>query len=411
MIAVPDTATPAAHELLEAYDEFVKREIRPLEAELGRYSEDDRLDADGKLSEPFLVAKKEANRRSARAGLYALHTPEELGGRGYKLADLFHLHEHLFRRGYTLALDCMAHLEGPSPSHQHLSDTVRDRYLQPLLAGEAWQAGAVTEPRSGGSNITAMEGRAERTSDGWRLNAHKWLISYAPFADFAQVYAITDPGAGAKGLTGFMVEADWPGFRRGQVNRTMIDDGVTGEFFCENVEVPQENIIAGEGEGLYAFLEWINWTRVRRGGQAVGLAWFAYDLAVRHASTREIYDGRLGDLQTVQFKIADMYMDIMATRAFVLSLLQQLDAAGGIWRLHLEPELVRTICMVKVYSEEMLFRVVDAAMQMLGGIGLLRETQLELVFRIARNLRIPGGNAELMRQTIAKTLIPAHGHS
>lgn len=403
-----DTASAVARALVEAYDEFVDRELRPVEAELERYTEDDRLDADGKLSEPFVAAKKEANRRSARAGLYALHVPVELGGRGYGLADLFHLHEHLFSRGYTLALDAMAHLEGPNPNHQHLSDAVRDRYLQPLLAGEAWQAGAVTEPRAGGSNITAMDSRAERTADGWRLNAHKWLISYAPFADFAQVYAITDPEAGPRGLTGFMVEADWPGFRRGRVNRTMIDDGVTGEFFCEDVAVPHENVIGEVGQGLYAFLEWINWSRVRRGGQAVGLAWFAYDLAVRHASTRKIYGGYLGGLQTVQFTIADMYMDIMATRAFVLRSLEQLDAAGGIWRLDLEPELVRTICAVKVSSEEMLFRVVDAAMQLLGGIGLLRETKLEHVFRIARNLRIPGGNAELMRQTIAKTLLPAH---
>lgn len=405
-----DTASPAARELLDAYEEFIEAELQPLEAELDRYTEDDRLDADGKLSEPFVAAKKETNGRSARAGLYALHVPVELGGRGYALADLFHLHEHLFRRGYTLALDAMAHLEGPNSVHEHLHDAVRDTYLQPLLAGQAWQAGAVTEPRSGGSNITAMDSHAERTADGWKLNAHKWMISYAPFADFAQVYAITDPQAGARGLTGFMVEADWPGFRRGGVNRTMIDDGVTGEFFCDDVMVPEENVIGEPGQGLYIFLEWINWTRVRRGGQAVGLAWYAYDLAVRHVSTRRIYDGYLGSLQTVQFTIADMYMDIMATRAFVLRSLEQLDAVGGIWRLDLEPELIRTICAVKVYSEEMLFRVVDSAMQLLGGFGLLRETKLEHVFPMARNLRIPGGNAELMRQTIAKSLLPPHLH-
>lgn len=400
------TASPAARDLLDAYDELVDRELRPLEQELSRYADHERLEPDGRLAAPFVAAKREANRRSARADLYALHVPEDLGGRGYALVDLFHLHEHLFRRGYTIALDAMAHLEGPSATMRHLPESVRDRYLGPLLAGEAWQCGAVTEPHSGGSDITNMRSTAERTSDGWRLNAHKWFISYAPFAEFAQVYAVTDPGAGSRSLTGFMVEADWPGFRRGPINRTMIDDGVTGEFFCEDVLVPNENVIGEVGGGVFAFLEWINWTRVRRGGQAVGLARHCYDVAVRHVGTRRIYGGRLGDLQTVQFTVADMYMDIMSTRAFVLRCLEEIDAAGGIWNPHLPKEQVRNICMIKVFSEEMLFRVADASLQLLGGLGLLKETGIEHIFRVARNLRIPGGNAELMRDRIAKTLMP-----
>lgn len=400
------TATASARALVEQYDDFVEREIRPLDRELERYGEHERLAPDGRLAEPFVRAKREANRRSAAAGLYALHLPEWMGGRGYSLVDLFHLHEHLFRQGYTLALDAMAHLEGPSANLQHLPDGVRERYLEPLLRAEAWQCGAVTEPRSGGSDITQMHATAERTADGWRLNGQKWLISYAPFADFAQVYAATDRGAGGRSLTGFMVEADWAGFRRGPVNRTMIDDGVTGSFACEDVVVPPENMIGEVGDGLFAFLEFINWTRVRRGGQSVGLAWFCYDLATRHVAKRRVYGGYLGSLQTVQFRIVDMYLDIMQARAFVLRCLEELDAAGGIARLRLEPEAVRNVCAVKAVGEEMLYRVADSALQVMGGIGLLKDTKLEHVFRIARNLRIPGGNSELMRDTIAKTLLP-----
>lgn len=400
------TATPTARSLIEEFDEFVDREILPLERELSHYREHQRLEPDGRLAEPFVLAKREANRRSASAGLYALQLPQHLGGRGCRLADLFHLQEHTFRRGYTLALDAMAHLEGPSANLQHLAEGVRERYLHPLLRGEAWQCGAVTEPRSGGSNIIQMDSRAERTTEGWRLNAHKWLISYAPFADFAQVYAVTDPARGSRSLTGFMVEAAWPGFRRGPVNRTLIDDGVTGTFVCENVLVPPANVIGDVGDGLFVFLEWINWSRVRRGGQAIGLAWFCYDLATRHAGSHRASGGYLGRLQTVQFRIVDMYLDIMRARAFALRCLEELDAAGGIWRLHLEPELVRSICAVKVLSEEMLFRVADSALQLLGGLGLIKDTKLEHVFRIARNLRIPGGSSELMRETIAKTLLP-----
>jgi len=401
------TARPSARALVEQFDDFVARKIDPLDKALERYPEHERLEPDGRLAAPFVQAKREANRRSAAAGLYALHLPQSLGGRGYSLADLFHLHEHVFRRGYTLALDAMAHLEGPSANLQHLPEGARERYLEPLLRGEAWQCGAVTEPRSGGSDITQMHAEAQRTGDGWRLNAHKWLISYAPFAEFAQVYAATDSGAGTRSLTGFMVEADWPGFRRGPVNRTMIDDGVTGSFVCTDVVVPPENVIGEVGAGLSVFLEFINWSRVRRGGQAVGLAWYCYDLATRHVARRRVYGGHLGSLQTVQFSIVDMYLDIMRTRAFVLRCLEEIDAAGGIWSLRLEPEVVRNVCAVKVLGEEMLFRVADSALQLLGGLGLLKETKLEHVFRIARNLRIPGGNSDLMRDTIAKTLLPS----
>ena len=123
-------------------------------------------------------------------------------------------------------------------------------------------------------------------------------------------------------------------------------------------------------------------------------------------ATRRLYGGYLGSLQTVQFAIVDMYLDIMRTRAFVLRCLEDLDAAGGIWKLRLEPERVRTVCAVKLVGEEMLFRVADSALQLLGGLGLLKDTKLEHVFRVARNLRIPGGNSELMRDTIAKTLLP-----
>jgi acyl-CoA dehydrogenase len=400
-----ETASPRARELIEAYDAFVDEQVRPLEESLGRHR-GERLEPDGRLAAPFVEAKREVNRRSARAGLYALHLPKWMAGRGFPLVDLFHLHEHLFRRGYTLALDAMAHLEGPSPNLQHLSDEVRDRYLGRLLEGRIWQCGAVTEPRSGGSDIPSMGTTATRTGDGWRLEGHKWLISYAPFAELAQIYAVTDRSAGTRGLTGFMVQADWPGFRRGAVNRTMIDDGVTGELHLDGVEVPDENRIGAEGEGVFAFLEWINWTRVRRGGQSAGLAWYCYDTATR-ALDRRRGGGPLGRLQTVQFRVVDMYMDIMRTRAFVLRCLQEIDAVGGPWRLHPNAEVVRNVCMVKVAGEEMLFRVADEAVQLLGGLGLLKEVGIEHVFRVARNLRIPGGSSELMRDTIAKTLLPS----
>lgn len=405
-IQPPQTASSRARELIEEYDEFVTREVAPLENEVAGIPDHERLEPSGRLTEPLVAAKRETNRRSATANLYALQLPADMGGRGFSLVDLFHLHEHLFRRGYTLALDAMAHLEGPSANLQHLPEGVRDRYLGPLLAGEAWQCGAVTEPVSGGSDIMAMRARAERLPGGWRLNAHKSLISYAPFAEFAQVYAVTDAEAGSRSLTGFMVEADWPGFERGGVNRTLTDDGVTGEFFCRDVEVPASNMMGAEGDGLQVFLEWINWSRVRRGGQAVGLAWYCYDLAVRQATNRQFRGAPLGRLQAVQFRIVDMYADIMATRALVLQCLEDLDTAGGIWRLDLPAELVRQICLVKYYSEEMLFRVADSAMQLLGGYGLLKSTGLEYVFRMARNLRVPGGNTELMRDTVAKTLLP-----
>ena len=396
-----DTASPTARQHIERLDRFVAEEVRPLEHEVEGV---ERLEPDGRLAPAHVEAKREVNRRSAKAGLYALHLPVDLGGGGLPMVDMFHLQEHVSRRGLTLALDALGHLEGPSPNLRLLPGGVGERYLAPLREGRAWQCVAVTEPQSGGSDLLGMRSTATRTAGGWRLEGHKWLISYAPFAEFAQIYAVTDPDAGSRKLTGFLVEADQPGYRRGRVNRTMIDDGVTGELHCDGVEVADDHVIGEPGDGLHAFLEWINWSRMRRGGHCVGLARHCYELALRHAQTRRVFGAPLARQQTIQFRLADMYMDIAAVRALALQCLAELDEAGP-WQLHPPQRSIRNFCMIKLASEEMLFRVSDAAIQVLGGIGLLKETGVEAIFRVARNLRIPGGASELMRANIAKTLL------
>ena len=400
------TASPKIRKRIARFETFIANRVVPLERSLDGYEQHERLEPSGRLAGPFVAAKREVNRLSAEEGFYAAHLPEEMGGGGLTLSEMFHLQEYASRHGLSLVLDALGHLEGPSHNLSHLQPSVRERYLAPLVAGRAWQSAAVTEPQSGGSDLLAMQATAERIQSGWRLNAHKWLISYAPFAEFAQIYAVTDARAGSRSLTGFMVEADWPGFRRGDVNRTLIDDGVTGELHCEDLEVSEENVIGEVGEGLYAFLSWINWSRFRRGGHCVGLAWHCYDRAVEHAIKTHRYGEPLYNLQSIQFKVVDMYMDIMACRAFVLRCLEDADAEGRWWDLHPGKQIVRNASMVKLASEEMLFRVADATVQILGSMGLLQEVGIEGIFRVARNLRIPGGTSEVMRATIAKDLVP-----
>ena len=179
-----DTASPTARQHIERLDRFVAEEVRPLEHEVEGV---ERLEPDGRLAPAHVEAKREVNRRSAKAGLYALHLPVDLGGGGLPMVDMFHLQEHVSRRGLTLALDALGHLEGPSPNLRLLPGGVGERYLAPLREGRAWQCVAVTEPQSGGSDLLGMRSTATRTARGWRLEGHKWLISYAPYADFPQI--------------------------------------------------------------------------------------------------------------------------------------------------------------------------------------------------------------------------------
>jgi alkylation response protein AidB-like acyl-CoA dehydrogenase len=350
-------------------------------------------------------ARAEVRRRSAAAGFYALHLPEELGGGGLRRTDMLFVEEAVYAMGLGLRPSILAWTEGPSPVSRYLSAEQRERFLPPLLEGTATAAFANTEPDAG-SDVLGVRTRAVRDGDRWTISGHKRWITNARFCDHALVTAVTAPGAGSRSLTMFAVEADRPGFRRGPTLPTLIEDGVTGELILDEVSVPDANRVGEVGQGLALALTYINWRRLCRGGMCSGWSRLLIERAVRRARARRAFGGAIGDLQVVRHMLADMHADWYSARATSLLAQDELDRLGA-FEIPMSPDAIRLVCVVKLVNDQAFYRIADRALQVHGAAGLARGTLEERLFRLARNLRIPAGTDEIQRNQIAHQLLRA----
>lgn len=375
----------------------------PMVAELERTRPDTAfaLEPDGRLADDVRALKRRMQQASAEAGLYCAHLPEAEGGLGLSLVDCFYVQEEVYCHGLRGAQWMLAWTDGPSPLVAHWSGESRDRYLDDFLAGRIDAAFALTEPRAG-SDALALQTSARRDGEGWVVTGVKHLITGAPFAELAQVLARVE-GAGRRELIAFLVPLDAPGVERGPVQQTLMADGQTGILRFRDVRLPAGAMVGREGEGLPLALLWINWARTRRGGMCSGLAWHCLERSVRYAHARHAFGVPIEGLGPVAAMLSDMYMDWQAMRALSLELLARLDEAG-LFRAKVTPAMRRDVSALKTWNDEALLRVADRAIQVHGGRGLLTETGIERIYRVARNLRIPAGTGEIQRATIAESL-------
>ena len=401
-------ATPRVQELLPRYERFLSEQVTPLERELTRQGVGSAwapaLDEGGRMHDTVWQARREVQRRSAAAGLFTPHMPVEVGGLGLTRVETMYVEELVYRRaGLGLGLAALGWTEGPSPNLVHLSEAGRERFLGPLMRAETTCAFANTEPGVG-SDVLSMTTRAERDGDSWVITGTKGWITNAHFCDVAQIVAVTDPGAGSRSLTMFMVEADRDGFRRGADYPTMLDDGLTGELVLDGVRVPDGNRVGEVGQGLALALTWINWRRMCRGGMCAGWGGWLLHRAVARAAFRRSGAGPIADLQAVQHMLADIDADVYTARAMSLHAQAELDALGP-FEIPLHADAIRLISLIALVNDEAFFRVADRALQVHGASGLTRNGPEEKLFRIARNLRIPAGTVEIQRNAIARALL------
>jgi acyl-CoA dehydrogenase len=392
------------------FDTFLESEVAPLEAELAAAHVGSpwvpKLDAAGRMHPAVWEARREVQRRSAAAGLYAPHIRVELGGDGFSRVEMAHVEEHVYRRaGLGLGLAALAWTEGPSPAIDRLSVAAREQFFDPLMAGELTAAFANTE-RGVGTDVLAMTTRAERHGDDWVLNGHKAWITNAHFCDFAQVVAVTQPGAGKRSLSMFLVDAKAPGFERGADYPTLLGDGLTGELVMTDVRVPADAVVGEVGDGFALALSWINWRRMCRGGMCAGWGRWLVERAVRRALQRRSGGRPIGDRQAVQHLIAEMDAAVYSARATSLVAQAQLDRLGP-FSIPLHHDAPRLISLVKLVNDQAFYRVADNAVQVHGAMGLLTGSPEEKLFRIARNLRIPAGTVEIQYNAIAGGLLAA----
>jgi len=279
------------------------------------------------------------------------------------------------------------------------SESVKHRWLPGVLAGTTMAAFAMTEPEAG-SDIGAITTTAQRDGSEYVLNGKKTLISNAGIADFYVVFASTDPSAGNKGLTAFVVPAETPGFRFVRA-LTLSAPHPLGDIAFDDARIPADARLGAEGDGFRLGLGTLDRLRPTVGAAACGMAERALAEALRHAGTRRQFGAPLSANQLIQAKLARMATDLAAARLLVYRAAWEKD--HGTERITLEA------AMAKSFATEAAQRIVDDAVQILGGRGVLASHPVDRLYRSVRSLRIYEGTTEIQQLVIAGQLLKAAG--
>ncbi|MGA5412320.1 acyl-CoA dehydrogenase family protein [Streptomyces pseudogriseolus] len=283
---------------------------------------------------------------------------------------------------------------GAHPVHAHGTPGQRDRWLPRVSDGTAVAAFALSEPGAG-SDAAALSLGAERDGpDGWRLTGEKCWISNAPDADLYTVFARTTPGAGARGVTAFLVPADRPGLTGSRFD--MLAPHAIGSLSFDGVPVTAADVLGEPDAGFRVAMDTLNLFRPSVGAFAVGMAQAALDATVAHTARRGAFGGRLQDLQAVAHQVAEMSVRTEAARLMVYAAATAYDEGA--------PDVPRRSAMAKLLATETAQYVVDTAVQLHGARALCRGHLLEHLYREVRAPRIYEGASEVQRGIIAKEL-------
>ena len=386
---------PEYQERLDWARAFVIEEVRPLEA-LG-------VDRDTltRLEEPLKQRVKDA-------GLWAAHLPPELGGGGMGQVKLALLHEVLGTAFY--ASEVFGNMAPDSGNAELLAvganDEQKERWLYPLLEGKLRSAFSMTEPNAG-ADPTLLTTRAVLDGDEWVINGHKWFTSNAPTADILIVMCVTDPDAEPhRRASMIVVERDTPGLNILRTVGTMAEpcehhlNWSTGdaEVLYEGVRVPYENLIGGVGEGFALAQKRLGPGRIHHCMRWLGMSQRALDMMCERAVSRYTFGSLLSDKQTIQNYIADSAAAMQAARLMTLHAAWRMDQVGA-------KEARTEIAMIKYFGTQVLFDVIDRALQVHGSLGYSCDLPLELMFRQARSFKIVDGPDEVHRVAVARRLL------
>jgi butyryl-CoA dehydrogenase len=277
------------------------------------------------------------------------------------------------------------------------SETQKKKYLQRLATGEILGAFCLTESQAG-SDAAAIQTRAVRHDAIYKLQGTKTWVTNGSVAGVFIVFAKTDPAAGGKGITAFLVEPNFPGFRAGRHEEKMGQrTSPSVEIILNDCEVPLENRLGEEGQGLKIALSALDGGRIGIAALSVGLAQGALEEAVKYAKQRRAFGKNIADSQAIQWMLADMHMEIEAARALLYQ---------AAWLKDAHPtRLGAAASKAKLYASEMANRVAAKAVQIHGSVGYSRETPVERMYRDARVLTIYEGTSEIQRMIIARELL------
>jgi acyl-CoA dehydrogenase len=332
-----------------------------------------------------------------REGLFAHAVPAAFSGARERVEarDLCVIRESLARASALADTMFAVQALGSYPIALAGNDEQKRRYLPRLARGETIAAFALTEPGAG-SDAAALETRAVKDGRNYRLSGVKHFISNAGIADSYVVFASTDPEQKGKGISAFIVEAGAPGLSLKE-KTTLLSPHPIGALAFRDCAVPEENRLGGEGDGLKIAFGTLDLLRCTVGAAAVGLAAHALDEALDYSRKRRQFGRALGEFQATQIKLADMATELQAARLLVYQAASANDSNS--------PDLVILSSMAKLFATEAAQRIVDQALQIHGGIGVVAGHPVEQLYRDVRALRIYEGTSEIQKLIIAKNLL------
>ena len=330
-------------------------------------------------------------------GLMGLPYPEEYGGGGGNYLSYAIAVEEIARACGSTALIYAAHVSlGCGPIYSFGTEAQKQRWLPLLCSGRGLGAFGLTEPEAG-SDAGATRTTAVRDGDEYILNGSKMWITSGAIAEVVTCTAKTDPEAGTRGISGFLVEKGMPGFIPGKNEPKMgLKGSVTSALSLENCRVPAENLLGKEGEGFKQMLITLDAGRISIGAMALGLAQAALDEATRYAKERVQFGQPIAKFQAIQWMIADMATEIDAARMMIYRAAALKDAGRP---------FTKEAAMAKLYASEVAERAAFKAVQIHGGYGYSREYPVERIYRDQRLCTIGEGTSEIQRLVIARQVL------
>ncbi len=335
-------------------------------------------------------------RKMGDLGILGVTAPEEYGGAG--LGYLAHCvaMEEVSRGSASVGLSYGAHSNlCVNQITRNGNDDQRRRYLPKLISGEHVGALAMSEPGAG-SDVVSMKLRADRKGDRYVLNGTKMWITNGPDCDTLVVYAKTDPAAGPRGITAFLVEKGFKGFSCAQkLDKLGMRGSNTGELVFEDCEVPEENVLGQVGRGVNVLMSGLDYERAVLAAGPIGIMQAALDIVVPYIHDRKQFDQPIGTFQLIQGKVADMYTSLNACRAYVYAVARACDAAKT---------TRKDAAGAILYAAEKATQVALDAIQILGGNGYINDYATGRLLRDAKLYEIGAGTSEIRRMLIGREI-------
>jgi acyl-CoA dehydrogenase len=389
-------------------DDFIEREIKPLEAENIQFFDHRRewartdFENDGVHRREWLELLEEMRRLADAAGFFRYALPKKMGGLDGTNLGMAVIRDHLAAKGLGLHNDLqmetsvVGNLVFPLILDEFGTEAQKEQFLERVLSGEVEFAFNLTEPEHG-SDATWLETRAARDGGDWVINGAKRFASGVNFASHSIIFARTsgEPGK-AQGITAFIVPTDAPGFEIPYFHWTFNMPTDHAEVELKDVRVPEDAILGEEGRGLATALFFVHENRIRQAASGVGAADYCVRESVKYARERVTFGKRLAERQAIQWPLVELATDVQLLRTFVRKTASEMDGAGS--RV---AGISDRVSMCNFRANRLVCEAADRAMQVHGGVGYTRHKPFEHIYRHHRRYRITEGSEEIQIRNVA----------